>query len=451
MITSANGIAHIRTGGYRPVTAEVTVENPRVLGELPRSLNGSLLRIGPNPLHRPDPRRYNVFDGDAMLHGVRLRDGNAEWYRNRWLRTDSAAKALGELPTPGPRRCLSDNANGSIVQHAGRTLALGDGSVQPTRIGPELETVARTDFYGTLPGGLGSHPAVDPLTGELVSVASSPLDPFVTVLTVGTDGRVRRSEQIGVKNVPMMHAFSLTERYAILYDLPVTYSQEPGADGSPVPFGWDDTHGARLGLLPREGGDADVLWIEIDPCYVFHPVNAYETGRHIVIDVIRHERVFDSGPRHPGESVPTLWRWTVDVRGGMVTEWQLDGRAQEFPRIDDRYAGRRHRYTFATAMRREEGGAFAGPALLRHDLLTRRTDIHDFGPGREAGEAVFVPREPGAAEADGYLLTFVYDAAADRSDLVVVDTADFTGPPVAVVQLPVRVPHGAHAAWVTGD
>src|SRR5207248_1250444 len=152
-----------------------------------------------------------------------------------------------------------------------------------------------------------------------------------------------------------------------LYDLPVTYSQEPGADGSPVPFGWDDTHGARLGLLPREGGDADVLWIEIDPCYVFHPVNAYETGRHIVIDVIRHERVFD------------------------------------------------------------------------------------FGPGREAGEAVFVPREPGAAEADGYLLTFVYDAAADRSDLVVVDTADFTGPPVAVVQLPVRVPHGAHAAWVTGD
>jgi carotenoid cleavage dioxygenase len=100
-------------------------------------------------------------------------------------------------------------------------------------------------------------------------------------------------------------------------------------------------------------------------------------------------------------------------------------------------------------MRPESCGILAGPALLRHDALTGRCDEHRFGPGRQTGEAVFIPRGPDAPEADGWLLSFVYDAADDRSDLVVLDTADFTGPPVAEVRLPVRVPHGFHAGWIT--
>ncbi|MFV2099369.1 carotenoid oxygenase family protein [Micromonospora sp. LOL_014] len=78
-----------------------------------------------------------------------------------------------------------------------------------------------------------------------------------------------------------------------------------------------------------------------------------------------------------------------------------------------------------------------------------RDDV-DFGPYREAGEAVFVPRGPVGAEDDGWLLTYVYDGRVGRSSLVVLDAADFTGDPVAVVHLPVRVPSGFHANWITG-
>ncbi|MFC4032430.1 carotenoid oxygenase family protein [Streptomyces polygonati] len=442
--------SHLLTSPYRPVAEEQTVLAPPVRGTLPEALDGRFLSIGANSFGAYDPAVDHQFGGDAMIHGLRLRDGRAEWYRNRWLRTDRVTAGLGELPTPGPRRGLSDNANAGIVQHAGKLLALGDGGVLPHQLGPELDTVARIDFDGTLPGGLSGRPVCDPLTGELHAVAYDHQQDHVTYLVLDTLGRVRRSEPVAVKGTPMMAAMSLTDRHVVLYDLPVTYSEQAAAAGSRVPYTWDDSHGARLGILPRDGADADVLWMDIDPCFVFHPVNAYERGREIVVDVIRHERAFDRDRLHPSESTPTMWRWTVDRLSGSVSERQLFTDVEEFAKIDERYSGGPHRWTWSVGLDPERAAAQAGPRLLRHDLRTMRTEAHDLGPGREAGEPVFVPRSACAAEGDGWLLSLVYDAATDRSELVVIDNDDFTGPPVAVVPLPARVPYGLHTQWVGG-
>jgi len=447
--THSTSMTHLLGSGYRPAAEEATVVGPAVAGRLPRELDGTFLRIGANPAGRWDPARDHLLAGDAMVHGLRLRDGRAEWYRNRWLRTDRVAARLGELPTPGPRRALGDGASTGLVRHAGRTLALGDGGALPLQLGPGLETVARIDFDGTLAGGFSAQPVCDPVTGELHAVAYHHGQPHVDYLTVDALGRVRRSRRITVKNTPMMHAFSLTARHAVFYDLPVTFSPDDAAAGSRLPYRWDENHGSRLGIMPRDGDDTDILWMEIDPCYVFHPVNAYDQGDRVIIDVIRHQRVFDRDPLHPSESSPALWRWTCDRRRGTVTEQQLDGRIQEFPRIDDRWTGSRHRYAFTVALHPGQGAALAGPALLRHDLAQTRTDVHEFGPGREGGEAVFVARSPRAPQGDGWLLSLVHDTTGGTSELVVLDTADFTGPPVAVVPLPVRVPHGFHSAWTT--
>jgi carotenoid cleavage dioxygenase len=64
------------------------------------------------------------------------------------------------------------------------------------------------------------------------------------------------------------------------------------------------------------------------------------------------------------------------------------------------------------------------------------------------GECTFVPKAPGAGEDDGWLLTFVYDERSGRSELAVLDAADFTAAPQAVVHRPVRVPDGFHGAWL---
>jgi carotenoid cleavage dioxygenase len=383
-----------------------------------------------------------------MVHGVRLRGGRAEWYRNRWVRSDPVSRRLGELPIPGPRYGLCGDANANIVQHAGRVLALGEAGVLPVALDEELGSVATVDFDGTLPDGFAAHPERDPITGELFTVAYYHELPYAQYLVVDVRGRIRRCERIAVRDTPMTHAVSLTDRHLVYYDLPVTFRESLARGGSRYPYAWRPDHPARLGLLPREGSGADIRWFEVDPCFVFHPVNAYEQGDQVIVDVIRHERVFDRDLLRPGETPPMLWRWTLDPARRTVAEEQLCDVAEEFPRIDDRRRTMRHRYAYTVAMRGDTADRLAGHALCKHDLRTGQVWVRSFGPGRSAGEAVFVPRTAESAEDDGWLLTYVTDSRTGRTDLVVVDANDVTGPAAAVVHIPAPVPSGLHANWI---
>src|ERR687884_607882 len=88
-------------GNFAPLPAEVSAFDPPVEGRLPAELEGRFLRNGPNPVGPVDPATYHWFVGDGMVHGVRLRGGRAEWYRNRYVRSAAVAEALGETPRAG--------------------------------------------------------------------------------------------------------------------------------------------------------------------------------------------------------------------------------------------------------------------------------------------------------------------------------------------------------------
>jgi len=87
-------------------------------------------------------------------------------------------------------------------------------------------------------------------------------------------------------------------------------------------------------------------------------------------------------------------------------------------------------------------------ALLRHDLVAGHTEVHEFGRDATAGEAVFAPAAPGAAEDDGYVMAFVHNPDRGAADLVILAAQDFTAGPVAQVHLPARVPLGFHGSWI---
>ena len=117
------------SGNFGPVTDEVTAFDLRVTGELPRELRGRLLRIGPNPVEPPDPRTYHWFLGNGMVHGLRLRDGKAEWYRNRYVRTPYFENpSLSRISADGKVDRLASAANTHVVAHHGKILALEEGS-----------------------------------------------------------------------------------------------------------------------------------------------------------------------------------------------------------------------------------------------------------------------------------------------------------------------------------
>ena len=79
-------------GIHTPMADELTLANPTVTGAIPTELDGRYVRIGPNPFGKAG-KGHHWFLGDGMVHGVRLKDGKAEWYRNRFIRSAEIGRA----------------------------------------------------------------------------------------------------------------------------------------------------------------------------------------------------------------------------------------------------------------------------------------------------------------------------------------------------------------------
>ncbi len=433
------------TGLHAPMQEELTIEQLPVTGTIPAALDGRYLRIGPNPMDA-DPGNYHWFTGDGMIHGLSIENGRALWYRNRWVRSEAVSARLGEARTEGPRHPMSDTVNTNILGFAGRTLAMVEAGSTPVEIGETLETLRYTDFEGTLHGSFTAHPHVDPLTGEMHGICYDVADPTTIRYVVLTpEGKARREVAIPVEHGPMMHDSAFTQRFAIILDLPVTFSMETAMEGHPFPYRWNESHQARVGLLPREGEADDIIWCAVEPCYVFHAVNAYDAADGTVImDVVVHDRMFSSHKVGPDSRRGGLERWIVDPQAKSVRRIAIDRTPQEFPRPDERRFGLPYRYAYTMALT----GPFLGACLFKHDMETGTRLIHDFGPGRHPGEFVFVPAYPDAGEDEGWLIGLVIDALTETTDLVILDARNFEGEPQASIRIPHRVPPGFHGNWV---
>jgi len=433
------------TGIHKPMDAELTLDELAVTGTIPAGLSGRYLRIGPNPV-APDPASYHWFIGDGMVHGLAIEGGRALWYRNRWIRSNAVAAARGVAPAPGPRLDF-DTVNTSVVAIGGRTFALVEAGAWPMELGETLDDQRSNPFDGTLHGAFSAHPHRDPRTGEHHAICYRGRDPgTIHHVVIDGAGRVTREEPIAVQHGPMIHDCAITDRYVIVLDLPVTFSMKTLIAGHGFPYRWNAAHPARVGLMPRHGTQADIVWCPIDPAFCFHVANAYDDadGR-VVIDLCVYDRMFGDGAQGPDAVPRGLERWTCDPASGAVEIRTIDPAPQEFPGIDERFCGQPHRYAWGLALSGDHAGA---TALYAHDLHAGTRQVHDFGAERYPGEFVFVPETPDSGEGEGWLIGFVIDLASETTDLAILDARDFTGPPVASIHLPHRVPPGFHGNWI---
>jgi carotenoid cleavage dioxygenase len=436
------------SGNLAPVDQEITAFDLKVTGRIPPELNGRYVRNGPNPMNDIDPDTHHWFIGDGMVHGVRLRDGKAEWYRNRWVRSAKVARALGESPPPSdwPADHADFAANTNVIEHAGKTFAIVEGGSPPVELGFELDTIRVSNLGGTLPQAFSAHPKRDPHTGELHVMAYWwGWGNQVQYLIVDTSGRVRRTVDIAVPGSPMLHDIAFTEQYVLVLDLPCVFNLNLAMSGALFPYRWDDAYQARIGLLPREGNASEITWCGIDPCYIFHPMNAYDAADGtVVLDAVRHAKMFASETRGPNEGVPTLDQWILDPISGSVRHRCLDDRPMEFPRIDERLIGRFNKFGYGAGI----GDGFAQDVLIKHNLTAATSQVRDDGNHIGYGEPVFIPRSENAAEDDGWVMALRHNRNTNLSDLAIIDSQDFTGEPVAIVHLPARVPNGFHGNWI---
>jgi carotenoid cleavage dioxygenase-like enzyme len=265
----------------------------------------------------------------------------------------------------------------------------------------------------------------------------------VQYAAIGTDGRVRRTVDIPVPGMTMLHDMSLTERYVVVYDQPVTVDIEL-AFASRFPFRWNPDYGCRLGLMPREGDADDIVWIDVPLSYTFHPLNAFDDAQgNVVIDQCVYDRMFAGDLNGPfGDNLARLERWVIDPVARTCAVTVIDDRPSEFPRVRGSVAGQSHRYGYAV----RPGDEPEWPTV-KYDLQTGEVTEFDHGPGRGAGEGVFVARPDAAAEDDGWLITLVHDVPNESAELLVLDAQEMRE--VARVLLPQRVPYGFHGNWVS--
>lgn len=438
-------------GIHTPVQRELSLNDLEVTGTIPPELNGLYVRNGPNPLQKVNPATHHWFVGDAMLHGVRLEGGRALWYRNRWVRSNAVSDALGEPRAPGERNPRSDTANTNIVGHAGKLWAIVEAGGHPVEITADLDTREHSTFGGTLGEAFSAHPHLDPETGEMHAICYNAINPAtIWHVVLDTEGKVRRNEPISVQNGPMIHDCMITPNYVIVMDLPVTFSMSALIGGASFPYQWNPKHKARIGLLPREGRGDEIVWCDVDPCYIFHPANAYETDDgKVIMDACVYNTMFAAGMAGPDTQTSRFESLTIDPVSRRVTRDVIDEAPQEFPRYDERRTGKGYRYAYTLALPPEHDAAFVSDTrIFRHDLAMKTREARDFGPGRHPGEFVFVPKHDKAAEEDGWLIGYVTDANTGTSELVILDAMDFTGPAVAVVHIPAPIPPGFHGNFV---
>ena len=433
-------------GNFAPVSEELTATNLEVVGAIPPELSGMYVRNGANP---KTGTSEHWFMGNGMVHGVRLESGRAAWYRNRYVKTPYLENPdLNRIsPTGEIDRTLSA-ANTHVLEHAGKVLALEEGSF-PYVLDRELETVGYTDYAGRLTTAMTAHPHICPKTGEMLGFGYGQLPPYLVYHRVSAEGKLVQSEEIQVPGPTMMHDFMITESRAIFMDLPVVFDLQAALAGT-MPFKWSDDHGARIGIMPRTGTNDDVVWFEVEPCYVFHALNAWDEGDTVIFDVCRASEVWrEAGEMMGGDGRVTLHRFRLDLATGNVKEETLDDRQMEFPRVADARVGQKNRFGFTLGLGGVEGGLpdFAGHYKI--DLQKGTSETHRFPEGCAPGEPTFVSAQGADPDSDeGYVMTYVYDDGSGKSEFVIADASNFSAGPVARVKLPQRVPFGFHGSWI---
>jgi len=434
-------------GNWAPVKEELTVSELEVKGEVPKEINGLYIRNGMNPRSGYSD---HWFFGNGMLHGFNFENGKVS-YKNRYVRTPYYENDLDIISSFGD--LSASPANTHIIKHADKFLALEEAHL-PWEVDENLETKGVYNFSGKLEGAMTAHPRICPKTGELLFFSYSMMsESYLTYYRANPEGKLVQIEPIELPRAVMMHDWNITENHVVFMDLPIISDMNLAVEtGSP--FGFKPEFGARLGVMPREGSNSDVKWFDIDPCYVFHPLNSYEEGNKIILYVCRQEEAMVGGFQdiYGGDTtVARLWKWTIDLELGVVKEEQIDDAPCDFPRVDDRRIGFKNDYGYCTTLDTEADSLTIGRHLLKYDLAKNERLTHDLGKNVTGGEALFVPRSSKSTEDDGWVVSLAYEAETNRSKLLVINSQDFESDPVAEIYAPQRVPNGAHGSWISKD
>ena len=462
-------------GGLENLDDEHDYWIEEVEGTVPPALAGTFYRNGPGRQRIGTQQYGHWFDGDGMLCAFRFDQGRVR-FRNRYVRTpkyehetqagEIRYRGFGTQIPGGLRKNLfkapANPANTHSVCHGGRLLALYEGG-RPWALDPQdLSTQAEWDFDGALKVGevMSAHGRTHPFSGDYISFGAGMEGwglkgprPCLNLYRINQAGALYRRGSVSLETMPFCHDFAVTEHYAVFFLGSIVF-------GNPVPI----LLGARtFSDLVRYDSSVPMQVLVVDlqdfsitrrfettPGTIIHFGNAYEDGDEVIVDGMFAEDfeanetlkdVFNPDGRFNGGQ---YHRYRLNLKTGHLSQESVTATESEFPTYNPRYTGRRNKVTYTAASIANGANSFFN-ALQR---VTRdgAAQLLTLPPGTYGSEPVFAATPDSRNEADGYLLSVVYNAFTHRSELHILRAEDLEDR-VAVLRLPHHIPHQFHGQY----
>jgi all-trans-8'-apo-beta-carotenal 15,15'-oxygenase len=446
-------------------------------GRLP-DLNGSLYRIGPGLYDRGPDRKRMMLDGDGMVQVLDLADGTAR-FRNRFVRTAKyvAEEKAGRFIYPtfsthgsGPLRHnlginIVNQANTTVIEWAGRIFAFDEGQ-RPHELDRQLETLGERSLDAEQQKlRYWAHWKLDAARQRLhlLSMVAGP-KPAAHVVSLDLSGKIAERQVIPLPRSVYIHDWFVTGgHFAFLLhpafiSLPRILKIAAGRETFAHAIQWRPEKGSLLTVAPRGEGEARNL--EVDPCWMWHTINAFDEGPDIVLDFIGGEMGGGLGdetsplfeimqgkePALPPEPINLPRRLRVRPGRGPVEETILAKDANfELPCVSATERGLPYGQAY---MIQAGAGAVFAHNLCELDAHSLTSRSYDFGPNAFCSEPVICDALDG--ENGRYLITQIYDDLSKRSHFAVMDRRDFMAGPVARIHLRHHVPLSFHGYWSPG-
>ncbi|GMJ07667.1 carotenoid cleavage dioxygenase 1, CAROTENOID CLEAVAGE DIOXYGENASE 1 [Hibiscus trionum] len=381
-------------------------------------------------------------------------------------------------------------SNTSAFEHAGKMYTIAENH-KPQEIDIlTLQTLNEWDVNGAWDRPFCSHPKKAPGSGELVIMGIDATKPFVEVGVISADGKkLLHKADLKLNRCTLCHEMGVTQRYNVFMDQPLCIDLKRLVGGGPL-IKYEEEGDARIGIMPRYGDADSIQWFKVKPNCTFHLFNCFEDGDEVVMWGCRALDSIIPGPEkgknkfdwfsrklrpiksRTGGSIsedelvfPRPYEWRLNKRSGGVKERNLTGTefSMDFPFINEAFIGVQNDYGYcqlrdsiassASGMVKYGGlaklyfGEQNPESSLREDEGLIKVEYHMLEKNTFCSGAVFVPKDKGVEEDDGWVITFVHNEDTNISQVLIIEAKSFTSKPVAKITLPCRVPYGFHGAF----
>ncbi len=440
-------------------------------GSVPANLRGSLFRNGPGRLSRGGEQMGHWFDGDGAVLGVYLTEAGVHaqyrYVETDYFKAESAAEKLlyPNYGTVAPGKIwqrwgkpAKNSANTSVLPLGDRLLTLWEGG-KPHALNLEtLETIGEDNLGLGKNDTFSAHHKIDPVTGDIYNFgAIFGKDATFQIYKLDAQANLLKRSEFSVKGLPLTHDFVLAGDYLVFSICPVRLQPFPALFGLKSVsdcLQWQPELGTELIIINRHTLEV-VSRSTNDAWFQWHFTNGFVNDHgEIELEMVRFKNFasnqqFVEIPRGSIQTYTkgTLWHYRIEPKTAKIVEsYEVSDRSCEFPITSDSQTGQKWDKTFIGIHREETDiGHEIINGIASLDQQTQELTVADMGAKHYPSEPIPVqnPDNPNQT----WILTVVFNAPANRSELRIYDGDRLNDSPLCILELPQIVPPSFHGKW----